>query len=96
MENFNEIPSLEEVRVIETEDGLKWVNVDDLIMALHFSNDSFEKETKEQIKNSFNEYEKEELEDSIELHNMIMNDLIDTLEGMIVEFDEPDDSNKKD
>lgn len=78
-----DVPTAEEVRVIETDTGEKWASVDDLILVLSFSKEMFNKEIKENTPSDI--YADEEDDDegvASEIYNTIMDDLIETLEDM--------------
>lgn len=78
----------EEVRVIETDDGLKWVNIDDLIMSLHYSKDLMDKDLDKELEECNNEDQIKELVLMKEIFGASNDDLVEALEGMITDFND--------
>lgn len=82
---MNKDIGFEEVSIIETEDGEKWVNIDDLIISLHFQCENLHDEIKEEDTEFFNE---DDLNLKISIIKECYSSLIDTLEDLIIQFNE--------
>ena len=74
------IPSVDEVRIIGTADGEIWVNLNDLIVASHFTKELFDKEISEKMKNIEDFSDKEEMSQILKIYDGIMDDVIEALE----------------
>lgn len=80
--------ALDELRVIETEDGEKWVNLDDLIISIHFQSESLKMEKEEEIPyQDFSDLEKDFSE-----YQSALSDIINSLEQIHEEFNGQEDN----
>lgn len=80
-----EQPSVEEVRVICTNDGQKWVNIDDLIISSHFVKDMFDREVDKDDERRSDVLTNKEIK---KVYDFIMEALIQSFEDLNIEADE--------
>ena len=77
-----DVPTADEVSVIQTEDGENWININDLLCFVDYIKTVFSNEAKEAIKNADTLAEKDAILMEKEIYEAMFKDVAEALEDI--------------